>query len=303
MDDKIYCLDANTGELIWSYTTGNNVWSSPAISNGKVYIGSQDNKIYCLDADTGQLIWTYTTGDGVSSSPAISNGKVYVGSCDNKIYCLDADTGELIWNYTTNDSVYSSPAISNGKVYVGSGDGKIYCLDANIGELIWSYTIGIGIFSSPAIADGKLYIGSMDGKVYCFEENPSDNPPLTPDKPRGPQNGIVGEVYNFTASTTDPDGDDVYYFFDWGDGNTSGWLGPYKSGEEVQANHSWSEKGIYKVKVKAKDIYGAESGWSDPLTVTVTRKSKSFYSFWFFQWLIDHFPLLERLLKIFSSFQ
>ena len=143
----------------------------------------------------------------------------------------------------------------------------------------------------------------MDGKVYCFEENPSDNPPLTPNKPSGPQNVKVNEVHTYTACTTDPDGDDIYYKFDWGDGTTSGWLGPYKSGEEIQVNHSWNKRGTYKVKVKAKDIYGAESDWSDPLTVTVVKKSKSFYSLWFFQWLIDHFPLLAKLLEIFSSFQ
>ncbi len=395
-DHRIYCLDADTGELIWTYTTGNYVFSSPAIANGKVYVGSMDHKIYCLDADTGELIWTYTTGDFVWPSPAISNGKLYVGSDDDKIYCLDAETGDLIWTYTTGDDVWSSPAISNGKVYVGSSDHKIYCLDADTGELIWTYTTGDSIyFSSPAIANGKLYVGS--DKIYCFEDNhppltpdtPSgpqnimikeihtytactidpdgDNiyylfdwgdgttsgwlgpynsgeevqvnhswtkrgtykvkvkaqdingaesdwsnslivnvenkPPLIPGKPSGPQNVRINEAHTYTVCTTDPDGDDIYYKFDWGDGTTSGWLGPYKSGEEIQVNHSWNKRGTYEVKVKAKDIYGAESGWSDPLTVTVIRKSKSFYSFWFLQWLIDHFPLLANLLKIFSSFQ
>ena len=77
------------GALVWKYKTGNWVYSSPAISNGKVYVGSEDNYIYCLDANDGSLVWKYKTGNRVCSSPAISNGKVYVGSTDNYIYCLD----------------------------------------------------------------------------------------------------------------------------------------------------------------------------------------------------------------------
>ena len=76
------------------------------------------------------------------SSPAVVDGKVYVGSYDNKVYCLNAATGAFIWSYTTGDYVYSSPAVADGKVYVGSGDDKVYCLNAATGAFIWSYTTG-----------------------------------------------------------------------------------------------------------------------------------------------------------------
>ena len=67
-----------------------------------VYVGSNDNRVYALDASTGDLIWSYETGDdGVFSSPAVSGGVVYVGSRDNRVYALDASTGDLIWSYGT----------------------------------------------------------------------------------------------------------------------------------------------------------------------------------------------------------
>jgi hypothetical protein len=68
-------------------------------------------------------------------------------------------------------------------------------------------------------------------------------------------------TYNFTFKATDPDGDDLYYYIDWGDGTTSGWIGPYPSGEEITRSHTWSFKGTYLVRAKAKDIYGAEGPW------------------------------------------
>ncbi len=87
-DSNVYCLDAANGDFIWSYATGGNVSSSPAVADGRVYVGSWDNNVYCLDASNGDFIWSYTTGHYVDSSPAIADGRVYVGSYDNNVYCF-----------------------------------------------------------------------------------------------------------------------------------------------------------------------------------------------------------------------
>ena len=64
--------------------------------------------------NTNNTMWSYTTGGPVTSSPAVVDGKVYVGSDDGKVYCLDALTGAHIWNYTTDpiDALESSPAVA-----------------------------------------------------------------------------------------------------------------------------------------------------------------------------------------------
>ena len=94
-------------------------------------------------------------------------------------------------------------------------------------------------------------------------------PPNKPEKPDGVTSGKKGVEYSFTTSATDPEGDNIYYLFDWGDGTTSGWLGPYKSGEKVNASHSWESRGSYEIKVKAKDEYGGQSEWSEPLEIKI----------------------------------
>ncbi len=166
-DGTVYCLDAPTGGLIWSYITGRGVKSSPAVADGKVYVGCDDANVYCLNATTGGFIWNFTTGDEVRSSPAVADGKVYVGSWDGTVYCLDASTGGLIWNYTTGYWVTSSPAVADGKVYIGFWL-EVLCLDASTGGLIWSYPINSWVESSPAVATGKVYVGSNNGFVYCL---------------------------------------------------------------------------------------------------------------------------------------
>lgn len=105
--------------------------------------------------------------------------------------------------------------------------------------------------------------------------------PETPGKPS--VSGREGTSRSFTAITTDENiegrggPDSLYYLFDFGDGKTSGWVGPAGAGVTVGADHDYSEQQklikTYKVKVKAKDEHGAESGWSDFRRVTIIQKN------------------------------
>ena len=97
----------------------------------------------------------------------------------------------------------------------------------------------------------------------------SNSPPDKPTIPVGPVDGTIEKEYYYSTQTIDPDGNDVYYLFDWGDGSDSGWLGPYPSGSLVTTSHMWYTKGVYNVVIKAKDVKGIESMWSDPLSITI----------------------------------
>lgn len=165
LDKNVYCINATTGIKIWNRTTTNLVYSSPAVAGGRVYVGSYDNNMYCLNETSGAVFWTVTQGGGLSS-PAVAGGRLYVGKSFN-INCLNATSGVLMWSNTTSNYVaYSSPAVAGGRVYVGSEDHVVYCLDAIKGTKLWTYPTGGSVDSSPAIAGGFVYIGSGDGKVY-----------------------------------------------------------------------------------------------------------------------------------------
>ncbi len=144
-------------DLQWSYPTGGPVYSSPAVANGVVYVGSDDNNVYALNAKTGARLWSFATGGSVVSSPAVANGVVYVGSDDDNVYALNASTGAELWSFTTGNQVQSSPAVANGVVYVGSTDAHLYALNALTGEQLWMSETG-SIYSSPAVSNGVVYI-------------------------------------------------------------------------------------------------------------------------------------------------
>ncbi len=84
-----------------------------------------------------------------------------------------------------------------------------------------------------------------------------------PEKPSivGPTTGSPDEELTYEITTTDPDDNDLYYYIDWGDGNNSGWLGPYDSGQTKKFKHIWIEKGTYIIMTQARDSFYDESEW------------------------------------------
>jgi hypothetical protein len=138
-------------------------------------------------------------------------------------------------------------------------------------------------------AENHPYIGEADAYSFtAYGEIETNTPPEQPQKPSGDASGNVETTYTYSTETTDVDGDQVYYLWDWGDGNFSEWLGPFASGATATAEKSWTTKGTYSIRVKAKDVFGNESNWSDPLAVTMPRNQIVMFNF--FEKLERWFP-------------
>lgn len=183
---NLLALNATTGELVWSYSLGRRVFSSPAVAGNRVYVTyglDGDDSLLCLNASNGELIWRFEYPDSDLSitfgTPSLANGRVFLEGSGvtkstphyvrSKVYCLNATNGELLWDYTPLGEVdyyRFSPALAYGKIYIASG-GQLVCLDQSSGTPIWS-SPQIGITYSPAVADGKIYIGSKNA-IYCFD--------------------------------------------------------------------------------------------------------------------------------------
>ena len=108
------------------------------------------------------LRWRFHAGDIVTSSPAVSNGVVYVGSGSYEaqtgtLFAIDAATGTERWRVDLSGFVTSSPAVANSVVYVGGIDGTFVALDAATGAERWRTTLGRSVRSSPAIVDDVVY--------------------------------------------------------------------------------------------------------------------------------------------------
>jgi outer membrane protein assembly factor BamB/endonuclease YncB( thermonuclease family) len=167
LDGSVYALNSSSGPALWQFTTGAGILSSPAVADGVVYIGSQDTNLYAIDAASGRERWRFATGSEVLSSPAVVDGIVYVGGMDSYAYAIDAKTGEEIWKVRVGQA-FSSPAVVDGVVYIGGGP-TLYALDAKSGETKWSAPTGGPVESSPAVVNGAVFVGNDSGTVLAVD--------------------------------------------------------------------------------------------------------------------------------------
>lgn len=101
-------------------------YSSAAVTANRVVVGGRDKLVHGLNT-AGRGLWTFATNARVESSPAISGGRVYVGSNDGRFYVLNLANGAKVWEFNAGAPLSASPAIANGRVIIGSQDGRLYC--------------------------------------------------------------------------------------------------------------------------------------------------------------------------------
>jgi hypothetical protein len=156
------------------------------------------------------------------------------------------------------------------------------------------------IARSPAWISTSYSNQNDPSSFYSIGIELQQTPPATPQRPSGTIKGDVGTEYSYTTVTTDPDNSILYYMWSWGDGNTSGWYGPFDSNVVESASHVWTTKGTYAIRVKAKDMQGSESNWSEPLSAVMPFHFE-YHGLLFFEKLFERFPnafpLLRQLLR------
>ncbi len=101
-------------------------YSSAAVTANRIVLGGRDKLVHGL-TPAGRAAWTFTTRARVESSPAIADGRVFVGSNDNRFYVLNVTNGAKVWEFNAGAPLSASPAIANGRIVIGSLDGRLYC--------------------------------------------------------------------------------------------------------------------------------------------------------------------------------
>ena len=131
MRNEVRAIDWKKSEIAWTYKGkrgGQAFFSSPAVTEKVVVIGSRDKNVHCIDAKTGTAVWTFPTGDRVDSSPVIVGDRVVVGSMDSNLYVLDLAKGTQIQKITLDGAITGSPAVVGGLMLIGTQKGTLYCL-------------------------------------------------------------------------------------------------------------------------------------------------------------------------------
>ena len=182
IDNRIRAVSAATGADwggSWSYDMDGHVETTPAVSDGVVYIGSTDSEwgpIYALDATSGDEIWSASTWAAIHASPAVANGTVYVGNDDGNVYAMDAATGAERWTYSTITATIRSPVVvGSSAVFVVDSGGTLHAIQNGSG--LWSADLGVAPGVTPAVVtprDGSglgtetVYVPDSQGTMYAL---------------------------------------------------------------------------------------------------------------------------------------
>lgn len=155
---------------IWEFQASAGIVSSPAVYDGRVYLGSRNNRFYALDAATGAKLWERLTVGWVDSSPAVSGGTVYAACQGGRLYAMDRVTGDMLWVADLGAASASSPLVHGGRVYVGTGspENKLKVYDTATGALLGSYQAAQPVDSAPSTDGAYVYFGANDGQIYAL---------------------------------------------------------------------------------------------------------------------------------------
>jgi outer membrane protein assembly factor BamB len=200
----IFCLDTETGKVVWRHNTPLPAWGSPAADGNQVFFGLGNGKmdsdapppeqpagaVLCVDARTGETQWQCDVSNAVLVKPAVSSEAVYIGSRDRHCYCVARSTGKVRWTRDMGSPVVAAPTLLDGRLYVVAREGRVSCLEADSGELGWTFDVAQDtqtrpqLISSPAVIrteesgtiGHRIYFGaglensiSSAAAVYCLQ--------------------------------------------------------------------------------------------------------------------------------------
>jgi len=190
-DGKVYAtdglgdvaaLDANTGTVIWHVKPGGPLRGAPTISNGNLYVLSQDNQLFALSEADGSVVWTQsgsleTQGVFGVAAPAASQGTVVAGFSSGELNAYRYENGRTLWQDALSRSSISTsvssladidadPVIDRGLVFAVGQGGRTVALEIVSGQRIWEQNFA-GI-STPWVAGEWLFLVTDDARLVCL---------------------------------------------------------------------------------------------------------------------------------------
>jgi outer membrane protein assembly factor BamB len=159
----------------WPFRAKDAVWAEALVVDGRVYVASMDHRLYCLDAESGELIWDQELGGAMAAQPIIEDGVLYLGAFDGRMYALEASNGELVqgFEFKAGNWIWSEALMSGEQLYVTALDGHLYALDPATGAEIPPYPYNSGDLSSgrdairaaPVETGDAILVATESGRV------------------------------------------------------------------------------------------------------------------------------------------
>jgi outer membrane protein assembly factor BamB len=168
-DGGVICVNAQSGEIIWTREIGSPSDTTPAVAGGLVYLGTRDHRVLALDQNTGEPRWERNLGNIVLGSPIVSDGTLYIGSTNGTLEALDAANGAPRWSGAANGWVVGHPATDGTVVAATSLGERFITVDPKTGRRRLVFHAGTPVAGGPVIADGRAFFVTNRGAVWAVD--------------------------------------------------------------------------------------------------------------------------------------
>lgn len=193
-DDQIHCLDAKTGQTLWTFFTDGPVRLAPTVHQNHLYFGSDDGCVYALNATTGDLLWRQRAvdtdrripGNGriisswpVRTSVVVRDGLLYTtaGMFPSEgvhLVAMDATTGDIRWRQIQTDLPAQGYLLASAnRLYVPAGRNNPVVCDISNGQRL---RVVEGAGGTYALLTGDLLVfgPGKTGQLGAVEEGERD---------------------------------------------------------------------------------------------------------------------------------
>ncbi len=168
------CLDPRTGGMLWRRPLGGPDNVTPVADEARVYFTGGGNVIRCLDAATGEPLWTSKGFGGVAYSSPLVVGDVLYVSGQPALTAVDKRTGAIRWKTAgEKTSSPNSPAYQEidgqGQIVLGVAKAnqkpEVWGIDVQTGVVRWTrpFNVQWGLCSSPVVAGAHIYLSGGHG--------------------------------------------------------------------------------------------------------------------------------------------
>ncbi|MEI7624871.1 MAG: PQQ-binding-like beta-propeller repeat protein [Actinomycetota bacterium] len=178
---RIVAVRAKDGLNLWTKNLSSRTESSPVVSRGRVFFGTENGTVYALDIKNGREIWKYEASGAVKGGLALSGGYLIFGDYGGQVHSIRSSDGKRRWStgssggsFGRSGTFYATASVKYGRVYIGNTDGRMYSFAEKTGEMAWATRTDGYVYSAAAVATVKglgptVFAGSYDGKLYAFD--------------------------------------------------------------------------------------------------------------------------------------
>ena len=197
------------GTIKYSVDLGASVETKGVVHNGRIIFQLRNHQIFCLDVETGKILWAYKrsvpylTTLQRASAPIVYKEKILVGFADGTFAALSLEEGVLLYETKLTTAtkfvdIDNTPFIYEDKVYISPSGGQLSLIDPNTGKIL--RTSDFSTSRAPILRDDQLIFGTPNGEIILADK--SLNPLKTIKISKGTITSIVPYKTYFAVSTT-----------------------------------------------------------------------------------------------------